>query len=932
MDAIEENSPRSYSTGHLHFVLGLCALGAIAVLALGILPGVWGWGEALILVGLSSLATLSITPEIAHYRTYGRVKRLLALFLILQIAAGIVVGAFLVDKISAFQREVWTPSGFSTGQRIDEIFKMMIGVSEAQSLLPIVAWMIAFHGVFLSAMTGISTWVIAPSTVLVVLGFLWNRNQPVGVLGYTFVFLIVVCVGLEGAASNARKGRLRGLPPSMFSGRGRELLVISLAALLVAPLVPDLRGLTPIERIWNLNTSGTAGETQGILRFSTLYQFVGDVRPDFSPAFLVRSSAALYWRGLVFDRYTGREFKVESENVSLCGSGDLLPSSFSELGDLIKEVEQDYTLLASFPGLLFSAYEPRMVKGFESFWVTKSSVLLTSGSNSKGTAYIVLSEVVIPEPDILRETGLAEEADPRYLQLPESLPERVDDLARELTKDLDNPFDRTVAIAQHLKTLRYDLGVPTIPPGRDVVDYFLFDLQAGYCQHFAAAMAVLCREVGIPARVVTGFGSGSYDSSEHAYRVLQLNFHAWVEVQFEGFGWVTFDPTTGGVGGPDVLDDAERNSILGGTLPYHGRIEKRPTAIYVTDGPDYVTGEIQFLIEGVVLEGGGDSKGVPRVPINVTLDVKGLDIFPVMVMPKDTVSILMLETRTGSEGSFSALCMLPTGVDRVATEARVQVICEGDEMHEPSTTNLTIPIRKRTTIQLSVRNVPETQVVATLKGTGGPMSGQEVEIFLDRVRVGAYTTNNSGMISVGIETDSGPHVVGARYLGNGTIGPASATLSFRITSTTDEQDEKYKLWRWAIVIIASLVAAFVLAFMALRRDRIKSQHQSIAQLYRRMLGTLSRAGINRPENMTPYEFASFVEERGVRGYKEVRSITERFVEGIYEGRALAPEDLSEVRGILDDLPRNLEQRQSILDDARRWIGSFLSDLLPRRAG
>ena len=41
--------------------------------------------------------------------------------------------------------------------------------------------------------------------------------------------------------------------------------------------------------------------------------------------------------------------------------------------------------------------------------------------------------------------------------------------------------------------------------------YFLFDEKRGYCEHFASAMAVMARSAGIPARVVTGYGGGSYN-------------------------------------------------------------------------------------------------------------------------------------------------------------------------------------------------------------------------------------------------------------------------------------------------------------------------------------------------------------------------------------------------------------------------------------
>jgi hypothetical protein len=80
------------------------------------------------------------------------------------------------------------------------------------------------------------------------------------------------------------------------------------------------------------------------------------------------------------------------------------------------------------------------------------------------------------------------------------------------------------------------------PPAYNL-DGFLFDSKAGYCQQFSGAMALLLRMAGVPARVVTGFTSGSPDTKTKEYVVRDLDAHSWVEVWYRGIGWVTFDPT-----------------------------------------------------------------------------------------------------------------------------------------------------------------------------------------------------------------------------------------------------------------------------------------------------------------------------------------------------------------------------------------------------
>ncbi len=72
---------------------------------------------------------------------------------------------------------------------------------------------------------------------------------------------------------------------------------------------------------------------------------------------------------------------------------------------------------------------------------------------------------------------------------------------------------------------------------------FLFLNKLGYCQQFAGSMALLLRMGGVPARVATGFTTGAYDSNTKSWYVTDVDAHAWVEVWFPRYGWVTFDPT-----------------------------------------------------------------------------------------------------------------------------------------------------------------------------------------------------------------------------------------------------------------------------------------------------------------------------------------------------------------------------------------------------
>ncbi len=929
MGSVEEE-PRSYASGYLSLVLALSLVVAAAVVMLAALPEVSGWGEALALIGLSALANASVTPEIGRFRMRREAKKILIAFVGLHIGVGFAVGSHVVGRLATFNMQIWAPSGLSLGQVADEVFRMAIGVSPEQNLLPAFAWAIAFHGVFLAAMTGLSYWVLAPSTGLVVLGFLWKEGQPVGAMGYVFTFLVAVCLGLDGLLSSARRVELRGLPASLLAGKRREVLLAGAIVVLVACIVPDVRDLTGFDEVWKPAGEGSSQAARATLKFSTVFRFGGDLRPDPSPAFLVRSPIPLYWRGYVFDTYTGREFELEKSTAYPHLPGDVLPSSYLGVENLSTAVEQDFAYLATFPGVLFAAYEPRAVYGPDSFEVTDSGVLLTMRPNPEGTSYRVVSDLVRPEPDVLREASILAEPDPRYLQRPDELPARVGELARTLTQGLDNAFDKAIAIARYLRTLRYDIGAAAAPVGRDVVDYFLFDSQVGYCQHFAAAMVMMCRELGIPARVVTGFGSGTFDASEQAYRVLQLNFHAWVEVQFEGFGWVSFDPTNGGVGGPEVFDAAESNAIMDGSLPYYGTVESRPTRVYLTRVPDYVSGEETFRIEGAVVQTHAEMKGVPRVPINVTLNVSGMDIFPVMVMPRDALPILVAPTWTGSDGTFSALCALPYGVARVADKVSIRVACLGDDLNEPSDATVTIPLRERAVVAVEVLKTPEIVLVVTLLGPEGPVPDQAIMVFLDEHEIGNYLTNASGMFSLRLEAGPGTHIIAARYAGNELIGAASSVVKVDFPSPEGREGRGNAV---QLVSLAAVIITVPVAFVLFRLRAVRRLPASIAEAYRRMLRIFARAGFPRAESMTPYEYASWLEQRSAPGHGEARAITERFVESTYAGIPVKQEELAWSAMALSKISEDLGRQGLHLDAIRRWLGSFvsfLSGLLPWR--
>jgi transglutaminase-like putative cysteine protease len=115
--------------------------------------------------------------------------------------------------------------------------------------------------------------------------------------------------------------------------------------------------------------------------------------------------------------------------------------------------------------------------------------------------------------------------------------------ARRVTARARSPYEATLLLERWFRTdFRYDEQPPRGSSQPPLVD-FVETTHAGYCQHFAGAMALMLRMLGVPARVAVGFTSGTWKGG--VWTVTDYQAHAWVEAWFAGYGWLTFDPTPG---------------------------------------------------------------------------------------------------------------------------------------------------------------------------------------------------------------------------------------------------------------------------------------------------------------------------------------------------------------------------------------------------
>jgi transglutaminase-like putative cysteine protease len=245
----------------------------------------------------------------------------------------------------------------------------------------------------------------------------------------------------------------------------------------------------------------------------------------------------MYWRGLTYDEYTGRGW------ANSAGETIRRPPQPGQVAYLGPELTQHVKLLANVGPMRYAAAQPIRVN-VGATWVTRGGGDLV-GWYADATEYTAISRPTMASVDELRaaSSDYPDWVVERYLQLPADLPNRVRRRAREIVGDATTAYDKAAAIEAAMRAVAYSLEVGPPPADRDVVDHFLFDMDAGYCDYFATTMTVLARAVGVPARLATGYATGTYDPELGFYVVTGLDAHAWVEVYFPGIGWVPFEPT-----------------------------------------------------------------------------------------------------------------------------------------------------------------------------------------------------------------------------------------------------------------------------------------------------------------------------------------------------------------------------------------------------
>ncbi len=357
------------------------------------------------------------------------------------------------------------------------------------------------------------------------------------------------------SASTARSSRDVGVQaPAVVLG------VASLGCALLLPAVaPDIRAAAAA---WGEPPPSVFG--RGINPMLELGQNLRRNSTAVALTYKTTAEEPLYLKVATLRDFTGRTWRP---------GGSLPQDRFEGNLGLAAEIETTMdTTRVAIQGLdsplLPVPYIAQDTSGLEGAWrYERMGMTVRSDSDdTSGQTYTVESLTITPTAEQMRALGstvIGPSLRP-FVALPPDVPQTIIDTAREVTASAPTDYDRALALQEFLRNgdFAYSETAPVAEDydgnGLDVVATFL-DRKAGYCVHFASAMAVMARTIDIPSRIAVGYAPGrvaGLDDGESVYENTSNDLHAWTELFFEGAGWVRFDPTTS-IGSATVFEEPD---------------------------------------------------------------------------------------------------------------------------------------------------------------------------------------------------------------------------------------------------------------------------------------------------------------------------------------------------------------------------------------
>lgn len=455
--------------------------------------------------------------------------------------------------------------------------------------LAVAFWLLAHMTVWYVIRLDRVWWAVIPTGMVLVFNngfYTGDRNLDIYVTGFLFFsLLLVVHNHTRNREYEWRLHRLRFTKRvhTAFISFGASIAIIIVLISLALPIgsgqddwetFEEFLGSDPVETlsdIWQRLFSSLDG--QGV----ATTDYYGGERLDLTGAIQLGDDPVLavqipdnvdpanfrfYWKATIFDTYDGRGWEHRRAVRAFKES----PGMEFNVGDYLSRetITQKFTVFIRSSPLVYAATEWQTIFDVsveaELNCINSTSTCVNDGQQAdvaiiraqeslrQDSKYRAVSSVSVATAYELRAAGIDYPDWVRniYLQGGQNVSGDVRALTQQIiaASGAVTPYDKAKAIEQWLRiTIPYDENIPAPPINQDAVDWFLFDIQRGYCNYYATAMIMMLRSEGIPARMGAGFAQGDYDPSTRTYTIKENDAHTWVEVYFPNYGWVPFEPT-----------------------------------------------------------------------------------------------------------------------------------------------------------------------------------------------------------------------------------------------------------------------------------------------------------------------------------------------------------------------------------------------------
>ncbi len=459
-------------------------------------------------------------------------------------------------------------------------------------------WWLTFLGIWAIFRYGYTWRAIIPAGIVLVIN---TYYAPENVLGFLVVFSLLALVLL--VRTNLAEQQLRWREHQVYFSPDipldfmRNALFYSAVVLAIAWIAPGLGRSSPVRQAlapvsdrwesamldWNRLYEGLNRQSsQAAATFGNRLELGGARSVNDSPVFQVTAPVGRYWRAVTYDVWDGRGWQNSVDEQESYDAATAFPVA----GWTSRQVlTQTIRLMSPTGYVMFGAPDIRQadvaVTGVVQPIPSENALSIDDNVAQEfisvysrhrlevGDSYTVVSNyAAITQRALLEsETFYPAQITEQYLQLPEDFSPRVVELAEDLTQDEETVYEKAKAIESYLRTFPYNDAIDAPLAGVDPVEYFLFDIQEGYCDYYTTAMITMLRSIGIPARAAAGYAEGTYDDDSGFFIITDRDAHSWVEIYFPEFGWIEFEPTAG---------ESELNRPLGEELEDSGVVPGQP--------------------------------------------------------------------------------------------------------------------------------------------------------------------------------------------------------------------------------------------------------------------------------------------------------------------------------------------------------------------